>query len=197
MACHSNHAVMGTSDLMVGIGDKAVCVNCHDPKSFGFKQAAAVRDALDGLREFIARATGVLDQAEHAGMEISQARFELRGATDSLLKARAAIHLVDLAAIRKQTDEGDKVAAATHAKGVKALEDLAFRHRGLWVPVGIILLVIVGLVLKIREMDRTGTSRRACPRATARAGRPRTSSPCTRAMADIALLRFLMRAAQQ
>jgi hypothetical protein len=110
------------------------------------------------------RATGVLDQAEHAGMEISQARFELRGATDSLLKARAAIHLVDLAAIRKQTDEGDKVAAATHAKGVKALEDLAFRHRGLWVSVGVILLVIVGLVLKIREMEQRQDQERAADR---------------------------------
>ncbi len=154
VVCHSNHDVMKTSDGMVGTTDKAVCINCHDSKSVGFKQAAAIRSSLDGLRESIARATAVLDQAEHAGMEISQARFELRGAMDALLKARAAIHLVDPVAIGKLTNDGDKIAAATYAKGAKALEDLAFRHRGLWVSVGIILVTIVGLVLKIREIDR-------------------------------------------
>ena len=154
VVCHSNHDVMKTNDGMVGTTDKAVCVNCHDSTSVGFKKAAAMRTSLDGLHESIARATAVLDQAEHAGMEISQARFDLRGATDSLLKARAAIHLVDPAAIETLTNEGDKIAAATHAKGVKALEDLAFRHRGLWVSVGIILVVIVGLVLKIRDMEQ-------------------------------------------
>jgi uncharacterized membrane protein len=34
------------------------------------------------------------------------------------------------------------------------MEDLRFRHRGLWVSVGIILVAIAGLVLKIREIDR-------------------------------------------
>lgn len=154
VVCHSNHDVMKTNDDMVGTTDKAVCVNCHDSTSVGFKQAAAMRGALDGLRGSIARAAGVLDHAEHAGMEISQARFELRGATESLLKARAAIHLVDSAEITRLTNEGDKIAATAHAKGVKALEDLAFRHRGLWVSVGIILVVIAGLVLKIRDMEQ-------------------------------------------
>jgi predicted CXXCH cytochrome family protein len=164
VVCHSNHDVMRTSDSLVGTDDKAVCVSCHDPQSVGLKGAMAMRTSLDGLNEFIARTTALLDKAEQAGMEISQARFELRGATDALLKARAAIHLVDPAAIQKLTDEGNKVAAATHAKGVTALEDLAFRHRGLWISVGIILFVIVGLVLKIRELDR----RQARDRAAAR-----------------------------
>ena len=154
VTCHSNHDVMKTSDDMVGTTDKAVCVTCHDANSAGFKQAAAMRASLDGLRESIGRAAARLDQAEHAGMEISQARFELRGATDALLKTRAAIHLVDRAVIQKLTDEGTQIATAALAKGDKALDDLAYRHRGLWVSVGIILLVIVGLVLKIREVDR-------------------------------------------
>jgi mono/diheme cytochrome c family protein len=60
---------------MVGTDAQAVCVSCHEAGSAGFKQAATIRAFLDGLRESIARTTAVLDQAEHAGMEISQARF--------------------------------------------------------------------------------------------------------------------------
>ena len=41
-----------------------------------------------------------------------------------------------------------------YAKGTQAMEDLRFRHRGLWISVGIILVTIVGLVLKIKEIDR-------------------------------------------
>jgi predicted CXXCH cytochrome family protein len=165
VTCHSNHDVMKTSDEMVGTTERAVCVNCHQPNSVGFKQAGIMRVSLDGLRESIQRAGAILDQAESAGMEVSQAKFELRGATDLLLKARVAMHLVDPAAIRTLTGEGDKIAAETHAKGVKALKDLAFRHRGLWVSVGIILLVLVGLVLKIREIDRRqGQAPTAVPR---------------------------------
>jgi predicted CXXCH cytochrome family protein len=154
VTCHSNHDVTKTSDSMVGTGDKAVCVNCHDAKSAGYTKAAEIRASLDGLREAVQRATAILDRAEHAGMEVSQAKFELRGASDQLLKARAAVHQVDPAGVKKLTDEGDQIADTTYAKGTKALEELAFRHRGLWISVGIILVALVALVLKIREIDR-------------------------------------------
>ncbi|MBI4840741.1 MAG: cytochrome c3 family protein [candidate division NC10 bacterium] len=156
VTCHSNHDVLKPSDSMVGTDEKAVCVTCHDPKSRGYQKAAAIRKSLDELRGAVQRATAILDRAEHAGMEVSQAKFELRGATDSLLKTRATVHQFDPGAIKKLSDEGVQIANKMHAKGVKALEDLRFRHRGLWISVGIILVAIVGLVLKIREIDRRG-----------------------------------------
>ncbi len=156
VTCHSNHDVPKPSDSMVGTDEKAVCVNCHDSKSRGYQKAAAIRKSLDELRGAVQRATAILDRAEHAGMEVSQAKFELRGASDSLLKTRATVHQFDPAAITKLSDEGVKIANKMHAKGVKALEDLTFRHRGLWISVGIILVAIVGLVMKIREIDRRG-----------------------------------------
>ena len=154
ITCHSNHDVMKTSDTMVGTTDKAVCLNCHASNTPGFQKAAAIRASLDGLRGDVQRATEVLDRAENAGMEVSQAKFELRGAADLLLKARAAVHQIDPTPIKKLTDEGVQIAAKMQARGVKALDELTFRHRGLWIAVGIILVTIVGLVLKIKEIDR-------------------------------------------
>ena len=154
VACHSNHDVMKPSDTMVGTGEKAVCVNCHDAKSVGYQKAAAIRTSLDDLRGAVQRAAAILDRAEHAGMEVSQAKFELRGATDALLKTRATVHQFDPAPIKKLSDEGVQIANKTYDKGVKAMDDLRFRHRGLWISVGIILVAIAGLVLKIKEIDR-------------------------------------------
>jgi len=154
VTCHSNHDVMKTSDSMVGTSDNAVCLNCHGPNTAGYAKATAIRASLDGLRGDVQRTTEILDRAEKAGMEISQAKFELRGAMDILLKARAAVHLFDPTAVKKLTDEGDQIADRMYAKGTQAMEDLRFRHRGLWISVGIILMAIVGLVLKIKEIDR-------------------------------------------
>ncbi|MEK7221457.1 MAG: cytochrome c3 family protein, partial [candidate division NC10 bacterium] len=133
VTCHSNHDVMKPSDSMVGTDEKAVCVNCHDPKSAGYQKAAAIRASLDELRGAVQRATAILGRAEHAGMEVSQPKFELRGATDALLKTRATVHQFDPAAIKKLSDEGVQIANKMYEKGVKALEDLTFRHRGLWI----------------------------------------------------------------
>jgi hypothetical protein len=63
---------------------------------------------------------------------------------------------LDPVPIKKLADEGAQIANKMYEKGVRTLEDLRFRHRGLWVSVGIILVAIAGLVLKIREIDRRG-----------------------------------------
>jgi cytochrome c553 len=154
VTCHSNHDVKKTSDSMVGTVPPAVCVNCHDPSSGGFQEAGKIRASLDGLRQNIQRATEILDEAEHAGMEVGQAKFDLRGASDSLLKARVTVHRADPAAVATLTADGNQIATKAYGKGVQALKDLAFRHRGLWIAVGIILVTIVGLLLKIREIDQ-------------------------------------------
>lgn len=154
VTCHSNHDVEKPSDTMVGTDDKAVCVNCHDGKSKGYQGAAGIRASLDELRGAVQRAGAILEQAEKAGMEVSLAKFELRGANDNLLKTRAAVHRFDAEVIKKLSDDGVQTAKKMYAKGEQALKDLRFRHRGLWISVGIILVAIAGLVLKIREIDR-------------------------------------------
>ena len=154
VTCHSNHDVEKPSDTMVGTDNKAVCVNCHDGKSKGYQTAAGIRASLDELRGAVQRAGAILEQAEKAGMEVSLAKFELRGANDNLLKTRAAVHRFDAEVIKKLSDDGVQTAKKVYAKGEQALKDLRFRHRGLWISVGIILVAIAGLVLKIREIDR-------------------------------------------
>ena len=154
VTCHSNHDVEKPSDTMVGSDDKAVCVNCHDGKSKGYQSAAGIRASLDELRGAVQRAGAILEQAEKAGMEVSLAKFELRGASDNLLKTRAAVHRFDAEVVKNLSDDGVQTAKKMYAKGEQALKDLRFRHRGLWISVGIILVAIAGLVLKIREIDR-------------------------------------------
>ena len=87
-------------------------------------------------------------------MEVSQAQFDLNGANEALVKARAAVHAFKVEAVKQEIGLGLETSAKAYARGVRALDELGFRRKGLFVSIAIILGLIVGLVLKIREVDR-------------------------------------------
>jgi hypothetical protein len=152
--CHDNHAIKPAAVEMVGLGEGSVCAGCHAKDDAGGKAAAAIRGMLDGLRAEHGRAAATLEKAEHAGMEVSQARVDLSGANDALVKARVAVHAASVDAVRKEADVGLGIAAKALGRGVRALEELDFRRRGLGVSLVIIVALIAGLILKIRQLDR-------------------------------------------
>ena len=152
--CHSNHEILETSDAMLGVGDKAICGNCHTPQDTGGKTAVAMREIIERLRTDYETAHAVLAKSENAGMEVSQALFELNGAKTALVKARAAIHGFNLDGVNAEVKPGLEISDKARARGVRALDELQFRRKGLAVSVLILLALIVGLVLKIRQMER-------------------------------------------
>jgi predicted CXXCH cytochrome family protein len=152
--CHENHGIQAASDELLGLGPKSMCVACHAAEDKGGKAAIDARGVLDSLRAETERAHAILLKAEQAGMEVSQAQFDLNGARDALVKAQAAVHTFTVENVRKEAEPGLAVSAKAYARGVRALEELQFRRKGLVVSVVIILAVIVGLVLKIRQLER-------------------------------------------
>ncbi len=152
--CHGNHRITAAGDELLGLGEGAACANCHSPTSVGGQKAAAMRALVDSLRTEFEKADSLLSRAERAGMEVSEAQFELNQATSALVSARATIHGFDLEAVRKEVEGGLEITASAYARGQDALEDLRFRRMGLTISVSIIVLFIVGLVLKIRQLER-------------------------------------------
>jgi Cytochrome c3 len=151
--CHSNHDILETSDAMLS-GDKSVCATCHPPTSTGGLLAASMFGSIDRLKLSYERALTVLTQAEHAGMEVSQPLFELNDAKTALIKSRAAIHGFNQAAVNKEIEPGLKITNIAYEKGLKALDELQYRRKGLAVSALIILGLVIGLILKIRQMER-------------------------------------------
>ena len=152
--CHSNHEIKEATDAMLGLADKAVCATCHTAGDKGGKAAGEMRTLVDSLRGESEKAGVILLQAHSAGMEVSQAQFDLNGAKDALVKARAAIHAFAVDAVKKEAEPGLLISAKAYARGVRALDELQFRRKGLAVSVAIILALIAGLVVKIRQLDR-------------------------------------------
>ena len=152
--CHSNHAILETSDAMLSAGDKSACATCHPPTSSGGILAASMLQSIERLKTGYERSLTVLKNAEHAGMEVSQPLFELNEAKTALIKARAAIHGFDQAILNKEVEPGLKSSEKAYARGLKALDELQYRRKGLAISALIILALVVGLILKIRRMER-------------------------------------------
>ncbi len=151
--CHGNHQITLARDELLGVGDGSVCGMCHAAGDAGGTAAVTMRSMIDSLIVAHAVADSLLSTAENAGMEVSQAQFDLNGATTALVSARTAVHAFDVGLVRESIDEGVEVAIAAQERGHEALDDLQFRRLGLAVSVGIILILIAGLVLKIRQLE--------------------------------------------
>jgi predicted CXXCH cytochrome family protein len=152
--CHDNHGIQPASVEMVGLDAGAVCARCHKADDAGGKAAVDIRSQLDALRTGYGRTAAALTQAEHAGLEVSQVRFELNGANDAFVKARTAVHAASAAAVRQETDAGLAIVAKASARAQRALDEGKFRRKGLAASLVVILVVIGGLIARIRDIDR-------------------------------------------
>ena len=154
VACHSNHEIVKPTEAFLSIGPGGKCGECHEPGSKGAAGADAMRTDILRLDSRTRAARALLKRAAEAGMEVSRDQFELAKADEALTKARSDVHFFQPAAVRKDADEGLKVADAAHAAGVHALRERDYRRKGLTVSLVFILVAIGALLLKIRDLDR-------------------------------------------
>jgi predicted CXXCH cytochrome family protein len=87
-ACHGNHKIEPPSTAMIGTGEGAVCVQCHDPGSRGFETAAELRRILDGFTGRFSEAERLLAVARREGVEVSDAEFRLLDVHTVLVSAK-------------------------------------------------------------------------------------------------------------
>ena len=153
--CHSNHAILPPSDEMLGTSAPAICVTCHEARDdAGFIAAGKMRSSIDRLKQAIATDADVIARVRNAGMEVSSQELALGEARTKLTQARMEMHAFSPAAVDPVIDEGMKILGGVEQAGTRALADLQFRRRGLFVSLGAILFVVVALAFKIRELDR-------------------------------------------
>jgi hypothetical protein len=153
-ACHNNHEILLTSDEMLGFGEGAVCTKCHTAESTSGEKIATMRSLIDSLKLASHGADSILLRAENSGVEVSQALFDLEGAQTALVQARAAVHAFTVDAVSEHVNVGLETTTEAYTRGEQAMGELRFRRTGLTISVTIILALIVGLILRIREIDR-------------------------------------------
>ncbi len=153
-ACHGNHKIARTSDDMLGTGTGGVCVKCHKPDSRGYAAAGSMKNAIEMLKNEIKDSKDVVDNAEKLGMEVSDTKFYLDEAKNSLTKSRTYIHTFSKEAVEETTKGGIASAEKAKDKGKKTISEFNFRRKWLAAVIGIIILLTVALYLKVRGMEK-------------------------------------------
>lgn len=133
----------------------SVCLQCHEVGDECDRATDEMYSALFATESELREAESLLHDAEIAGMDVGEVQFELKSSgTNAALDARALLHTFDPEQVVKRSREARDVAAAALAAGQAALDELQFRRKGLAVSLVLIVLVLVALYLKIREVNQ-------------------------------------------
>jgi len=153
--CHGNHAVLKPSDEMLGSTGHAICATCHsgaDDK--GAAAADRMRRSLEGLKTAIDHSGALIARVGNSGIEVSNEELALTEAHTRLTLARTEMHAADPPAVDAIVAEGTTILAGIDRAGQNGVVELRFRRRGLAISLGAILLFVVALGLKVRQLDR-------------------------------------------
>ncbi|HSH74755.1 MAG TPA: cytochrome c3 family protein, partial [Longimicrobiales bacterium] len=151
--CHDHHAIEPVSDETLHVRTEDVCSTCHMPPDTLGLEFERMAEVLDSLELAYEASLLVLEDAESRGMEVSQALFELEDIGNARTRAHSAIHTFRAQSVRQEVEAGLEIAARAGERGESALEEYDFRRLGLGVSSGLIALLIIGLLLKIREAE--------------------------------------------
>ncbi len=138
------------------------CTHCHSEapevidEPVGLNAAEKMLQEMSDLTTLTARAERVLLSARRGGVETREALNEIDQAVDAQISLEVLVHTFDAgdeAAFAEKHAAGLEGARAALAAGQEALEELDFRHQGLKLSWVFILLVLIGLALKIRQLS--------------------------------------------
>ena len=165
--CHSNHAVAKPSDQMLSAAAPGACQPCHngdDKTDRGATAATGMRGEIERLKHAIEESGGRMAHLKNAGIEVSDQQLALREAGTKLTLARTEMHAFDPTRVTPILDDGLKMVSAVDRASERGSMELRFRRRGLFMSLGTILIFVVTLALKVRQIDRRDHERRPAAR---------------------------------
>jgi hypothetical protein len=157
-ACHGNHEILRPGDTWVGVQEGAVCARCHGPDDAGGRAAATVAASLGGATALLRDAEARVEAARARGMLMVDAQVTLDEARQQIVQARTLVHAAYPSQVEERT--GPAVVAAQKALEMasRAFAEIRYRRAGLLVALAVILVAIVALLLKIRDVDARARS---------------------------------------
>jgi hypothetical protein len=131
------------------------CADCHaGDASIGRDVSHKYVEGMHEVTSLTARAERILLAAQRGGVEVRSVRPELDGAVDSQIELEVLVHSFNPeGAFEEKRKEGVTHAAAALKAGQHSLAELTYRRKGLTVALGFIVLLLVGLGAKIRQLS--------------------------------------------
>jgi hypothetical protein len=134
------------------------CTDCHAPgEGVGSETAQTFVDHMRQLTTATARAERLWLAARRGGVEVREVTPHVDAAVASQIELEVLVHSFSAAPDDQflvKYSEGMKHAEEALAGARRGLDELAARRRGLVVFLGLLVLVLIAMVLKIRDLSR-------------------------------------------
>jgi len=137
------------------------CTDCHGPEpvlaseGVGYRTSITYSERMHELMVASAQAERSLLRARRGGVEVKEMLLDLDQAVDRQIDLEVLVHgftVADGSEFLTKQGEGMEHAHAALAGAQKALGELDYRRRGLWLSLIFVALVAVALFLKIRSL---------------------------------------------
>lgn len=154
VTCHNNHDIKKPNDSFVGIGDDAICSDCHDEGDKGYVEAKKIHQELTNLSTLYDSANVKLTKVKQLGMDDIDIGFMLKDAHQAMIKARTTVHTFSSAKVAKLTVPGVKITKSAIKKADEEISDYHTRRYGLGAATIALLILIIGLYLKLKSLNK-------------------------------------------
>ncbi|GBD92028.1 cytochrome c nitrite reductase pentaheme subunit [bacterium BMS3Abin04] len=154
VTCHNNHDIKKPNDSFVGVGDDALCSDCHDKGDKGYEEAKKIHQELTNLSTLYDSAKVKLIKVKQLGMDDISIGFMLKDAHQAMIKARTTVHTFSSAKVAELTVPGIKIANNAIKKADEEISDYHTRRYGLGAATIAILILIIGLYLKLKGLNK-------------------------------------------
>jgi len=152
--CHGKHDIKHPEDNMVGITTGSVCLNCHKSGDAGYNAAANLRKSIDHLKLEDSLSLMALHQATDKGMDVSDEEFAMKNIRQILMRSRTSLHSMDSKEFDALIKSGLEITNKAKTKGNEAVDDYYFRRKGLAVSTIIVTVLVIGLFLKLKKIEK-------------------------------------------
>jgi len=153
--CHSNHLIKPPTDDFVGVGENAVCTDCHDEGDKGYNEAKLIHKQLHTLDSLYAFAKNKIKVVEEKNMDDVDINYLLKDVNQSLVKSRTLVHTFSSKIVGKETAKGTKIVKKAIKLEDEAIHASFVRRNGFLFALLFITIIIIALYLKIREMGKS------------------------------------------
>jgi hypothetical protein len=152
--CHNHHAILATSDEMLGTGERGACSTCHTPGDHCDEATKVMKAGLTRLSARTQDARDLLAEARRTGMDVELSTFDLAGADDALVRARVEIHALSEEQLQKVVDDGIEIADDVVKAAQSKLDEYQYRRWGLAVAAAMLLLFAGLLALRAHRLEK-------------------------------------------
>lgn len=151
--CHGAHDISHPSDEMIGVGEKSVCIKCHQNDK-GYEFAKYMKEMLDSLA-FSAEAAGIkIAEADIKGMNVSEGRIDRVELNRIIVMSKTSVHSANPEVFKSNIEKGFEMIERTNSASAAALKDYYSRRLIPGISAIFICIFLIAYAVRLKKKNK-------------------------------------------